>query len=105
MPRAEELCDSPDAWGFTVICDQPDPFTTRGEARWLRTLAVDHAWESVAVITIRPHLTRTRVIMERCWGGDIAYLDSGESLDPWYWAYHFLYQAAGFAKVALQRGC
>lgn len=105
MTRAAELCDSPDAWGFEVLCEQPAPFTTRGEARWMRALVDERGWDSVAVITLTPHLTRTRVIMERCWDGDIAYLDSGESLDPWYWVYHFAYQSAAFVKVALERGC
>ncbi|MDN4490675.1 ElyC/SanA/YdcF family protein [Demequina sp. SYSU T00068] len=105
MERAAELCDAPDAWGFTVLCSQPEPFTTRGEARWMRELVESYGWESVAVITIRPHLTRTRVITERCWDGDIAYIDSGESLAPWYWAYQLAYQTAGFVKVALQDGC
>ena len=103
--RAVEVCDRPDEQAFTVICDQPEPFTTRGEARWVDELAAEHAWGSVAVITIRTHLTRTRVIMTRCWDGDIVYLDSGEHLDPWYWGYQFAYQTAGFVKVGLQRGC
>ena len=105
MKRATALCDQPDTHAFTVLCDQPEPFTTRGEARWLRDLAGERAWDSVAIITIRTHLTRTRSIVARCWDGDVAYVDSGEHLDPWYWAYQFAYQSAGFAKVAWQRGC
>ncbi len=102
-PEASAVCDEPQ--DFTVYCSQPDPFTTRGEARWLRELVDAEGWESVAVITTTPHLTRTRVIMERCWDGDIAYVSSGEHLDPWYWAYHYAYQSAAFVKVWLEDGC
>ncbi len=103
--RAAELCDSAGEQPFSVLCSQPDPFTTRGEARWLRALADERGWESAAVITITPHLTRARVIMRRCWDGDIAYVDSGERLAPWYWLYHFAYQSAAFVKVSLEDGC
>ncbi|WP_062521748.1 ElyC/SanA/YdcF family protein [Demequina silvatica] len=102
-PEAAAVCDS--AQTYEVLCTEPDPFTTRGEARWLHSLVEDEGWESVAVITTTPHLTRTRVIMERCWDGDIAYLSSGEHLDPWYWAYHYAYQSAAFVKVWLEDGC
>ncbi|WP_062292811.1 ElyC/SanA/YdcF family protein [Demequina phytophila] len=101
--EAAAACDS--AQRYEVFCSEPDPFTTRGEARWLRSLVDQEGWESVAVITTTPHLTRTRVIMERCWDGDIAYLSSGEHLDPWYWAYHYAYQSAAFVKVWLEDGC
>ncbi|BDZ62056.1 hypothetical protein Lsed01_01988 [Demequina sediminis] len=101
-PLAVAACESADP---AVVCAMPEPFTTRGEARWLRDLADSHAWESAAVITVTPHITRTRVIMERCWDGDVAYLDSGERLAPHYWAYHYAYQSGAFLKVALEDGC
>ncbi|WP_156171760.1 YdcF family protein [Demequina rhizosphaerae] len=102
-PEAVDACEQPQ--DYEVHCAMPDPFTTRGEARWMTDLVVEHGWESVAVITTTPHLTRTRVIMERCWDGDIAYVSSGEHLDPWYWAYHYAYQSAAFVKVWLEDGC
>ncbi|WP_062530150.1 YdcF family protein [Demequina rhizosphaerae] len=100
---AAAACDEPQ--DFTVYCQMPDPFTTRGEARWMRDMVEHNEWDSVAVVTFSPHLTRTRVIMERCWDGDIAYLSSEEELDPWYWAYHYAYQSAAFIKVWLEDGC
>ncbi|SEJ41169.1 hypothetical protein [Demequina mangrovi] len=103
LPEASRVCDEPQ--DYAVLCSQPEPFTTRGEARWMRDLVAAEGWESVAVITVTPHLTRTRVIMERCWNGDIVYIDSQETLMPWEWAHHYLYQSAAFVKVALEDGC
>jgi len=100
---AAAACDAPR--DYPVHCEQPDPFTTRGEARWMRELIDQEGWDSVAVITVTPHLTRTRVIMERCWDGDLSYLDSGESLAPWVWAYQYLYQTLAFVKVWMEDGC
>ncbi|WP_296664626.1 YdcF family protein [Demequina sp.] len=104
LPEAADACDgAPRA--YPVHCSQPDPFTTRGEARWLSDLATEHGWDSVAVITTTPHITRTRVIMERCWDGEISYLDSGEPLGLAAWAYQYAYQSAAFVKVAWEQGC
>lgn len=104
MPAAAAACDG-EARDYPVHCSEPDPFTTRGEARWLRELVDRHGWESVAVVTATPHLTRARVIMERCWDGDISYVKAREPLSPALWAYQYLYQSAAFGKVAVERGC
>lgn len=103
--RAAQVCDAPEEQPFTVVCGEPDPFSTRGEARWIRTLIDQNGWDSVAVITFTAHLTRTRVIMERCWDGDMSYVDSGEPQNARGWVHNYLYQSAAFAKVALEQGC
>lgn len=89
----------------TVLCARPDPFTTRGEARELEAQMAEHGWDSAAVITFTPHVSRARMIMDRCATGDVSMVDSGESLDPWYWAYHYAYQSAGYAKAFILQGC
>ncbi|WP_156163913.1 YdcF family protein [Demequina maris] len=103
VPKAVETCATPQ--DYTLICGTPDPFSTRGEARWLRDLVDEHGWESVGVITVAPHVSRTRVIMKRCWDGDIAYLESDEPLWFELWVDQYLYQTGAFVKVALERGC
>ncbi|WP_169746748.1 YdcF family protein [Demequina silvatica] len=103
VPQAVEACET--SQEYTIICGTPDPFTTRGEARWLRDLQEEHGWESVGVITVAPHISRTRVIMGRCWDGDIAYFESGEPLWFELWVEQYLYQTAAFVKVAFERGC
>jgi len=105
-PAAIAACNQPQ--DYTAYCTQPDPFSTRGEARWMRDLVDQHGWESVAVITTTPHISRTRAIFERCWEGEdggIAYIESGEDLRPMYWVHQYLYQTVAFAKVAVERGC
>ncbi|MDN4475400.1 hypothetical protein QQX09_05960 [Demequina sp. SYSU T00192] len=101
--EATAVCEEPQ--DFTVYCSMPDPFTTRGEARWMRDLIEENGWDAVGVVTMAPHLTRTRVIMERCWDGDLAYLDSHETMSPFVWAYQYLYQTAALIKVGLEDGC
>ncbi|WP_062466027.1 hypothetical protein [Demequina maris] len=102
-PRAVAVCEEPQA--YTVYCHKPSPFTTRGEMRWMRELIDENGWESVAVITTRPHISRTRVITKRCWDGDVLYLAPDEDLGPLAWIYHYFYQTGAFVKVGLERGC
>ncbi|MFV0634934.1 hypothetical protein [Demequina sp.] len=89
----------------TVLCDMPDPFTTRGEARWLESEMASRGWESVNVVTFTPHVSRAKMIIERCETGEVRMVDSGESLDPWYWVYQYAYQSAAFVKAGLLTGC
>ncbi|WP_084104787.1 ElyC/SanA/YdcF family protein [Demequina sp. NBRC 110056] len=97
--------DDPATADAEVICAKPEPFTTRGEARELEREMAAHGWESAAVVTIRPHVSRARMIIERCEVGELSMVDSGESLHPWYWAYHYAYQSAGFVKAGVLSGC
>lgn len=60
----KDFCDPSPHW--KVICLVPDPYTTRGEAATLRDLAARHHWSDAVVLTDPPHVTRTRMWMDRC---------------------------------------
>jgi uncharacterized SAM-binding protein YcdF (DUF218 family) len=51
-----------------VRCFRPDPYSTRGEARW----AARQGWDSLVVVTSTYHVRRTRELFERCFDGDLA---------------------------------
>lgn len=89
----------------TVYCARPDPFTTQGEARWLRDMATDHHWDSATVITFTPHITRARLLMERCFPGEVRMLADAAPLHLGDWVYSYVYQTGAFVKVALNPGC
>lgn len=88
-----------------IHCSKPDPFTTRGEARELALQMAEHNWESSAVVTFTPHITRARMIMDRCETGGVAVVDADESIPAWFWVYSYAYQTAGFAKATILQGC
>ena len=52
-----------------VICLEPNPFTTRGEARAFAALAAERRWRSALLVTSRHHVTRARLLLERCFDG------------------------------------
>ena len=63
-PEANRVCNRPQP--FEVICFKSDPYSTRGEAQAIRRLARRHGWRSVVVVTSTHHVTRTRMLVRRC---------------------------------------
>lgn len=63
---------------YEVICRTPDPFSTRGEARVVGELADERRWRSVILVTSTYHLTRARLLLGRCFDGEI----HGIAADP-----------------------
>lgn len=49
-----------------VICVQPDPGSTYGEALALRALAAAHGWGAVTVVTSQSHVARSRWQLSAC---------------------------------------
>ncbi|MGZ8177326.1 YdcF family protein [Williamsia sp. SKLECPSW1] len=91
--------------GVRVECFAPDPSTTRGEAQHLRTVAQQRGWRSVVVVTFRPHISRARYIVERCFTGRISMAESPQSISWYYWPFAYVYQTAGYVRAWLQSGC
>ncbi|MFK4295961.1 uncharacterized SAM-binding protein YcdF (DUF218 family) [Arthrobacter sp. GAS37] len=97
---------------YRIICFNPDPFTTQGEARALKNLSEQYGWKSANVLTAQFHVTRARVIISRCYGGDLHMVAQHRSLPlvslsrpTSSWAYQYLYQTAAFVKVAIHPDC
>lgn len=60
------------AHGFRVLCVDPHPYSTRGEARMIARLARQRGWRKVDVVTSRYHVFRARILIERCYHGRLA---------------------------------
>lgn len=97
---------------YRIICFNPDPFTTQGEARALKDLSKKYSWKSANVLTAQFHVTRSRVLIGRCYTGDLHMIADRRSLplfsasNPTYsWAYQYVYQTAAFLKVAIRPDC
>jgi len=103
-PFLTEYCATPHD-KFDLICFIPDPETTKGEGRELRRLAAQFGWQTVIVVTIRPHLSRARYILEQCFDGELVMVALPDRLSLFEWAFHYVYQTAGYARAMLQPGC
>lgn len=85
---------------YPVDCETPDPFTTQGEARMLRTYADDHSVNSAVIVTSVAHITRARILMQRCFDGTLYFRDDGVTRDLDYWIEQYAYQTGAFLKAA-----
>ena len=101
----ERFCQTPQP-KLNVYCFHPDPATTQGEARQIAKLAAEHHWQSVMVVTSRYHISRARMIVKRCYPGQVIMVESHGSISPYIWAYQFAEQTGGFLKAfTINRSC
>ena len=90
--------------GVQLICFDPDPPTTRGEAEYIGRLAKKYHWASVVVVTSRSQATRARMLVERCFAGAV-YSATGP-LPMGNWPYQVVYEWAALAKALfVDRAC
>lgn len=68
-PKARRLCRQGHLGRAKVICFEPNPFSTRGEARAIGVLARKFGWTNVVVVTSTFHVTRARMLFHRCYRG------------------------------------
>jgi hypothetical protein len=57
---------------YEAICFDPETHTTRGEARYVARLAEERGWRRIVLVTTTEQATRARILLSRCWEGDIA---------------------------------
>ena len=80
-PPANRLCRG--GASFRVVCFHPNPYSTRGEARFVARMMKRHGWTSVVVVTSRYHVFRARMDFRRCVEGHVDGVGASTSLDRW----------------------
>jgi hypothetical protein len=102
-PESGYGCPRPLA-GVTLICFNPSPSTTQGEAEFVGRLARKHHWHSVAVVTITPQDSRARLRLERCFTGPVYVIATPITLTSW--PYRIAYEWGALTKaLIIQRSC
>lgn len=87
-----------------IICFDPSPSTTRGEAEFLGRLARQYRWNSVALVTSTAQDSRARLRVGRCFAGPVYVVTVPLSLSSW--PYQIAYQWGATVKAVLfQRAC
>jgi hypothetical protein len=88
----------------TLICFNPVPPTTEGEAEFVGRLARKYHWDSIVVVTITPQDSRARLRIERCFAGRVYVATAPITLTSW--PYQIAYQWAALIKAwVVQRSC
>ncbi|MGM7668528.1 hypothetical protein [Microbacterium sp. A93] len=91
--------------GATVECFAPDPVTTQGEAIVGTELARQHGVQSLGVLTFDHHIERSRMLMDRCWDGELYMYEFEPVRGKRGYVYDFVYAMAAYAKTFLTPGC
>jgi hypothetical protein len=87
-----------------VICFDPNPSTTRGEAEFAGRLARQYHWHSVVLVAVAPQDTVARLRVGRCFSGKIYVVNA--PLPASEWPYEIAYQWGSTIKaLSLQRAC
>jgi uncharacterized SAM-binding protein YcdF (DUF218 family) len=102
--KADALCHNPPT-GWTVICFVPEPDTTRGEAEHIRGLVAAQGWSTLIVVTSRYHVSRARLIVKRCFNGQLEVVAAPEDVTFVQWVYQYAYQSLGYIRAALHPRC
>ena len=90
--------------GVKLICFDPDPGNTRGEAEFAGRLAKKYHWTSVVLVTTRAQDTRARILAGRCFDGSVFAVAGSLPLGDW--PYQIAYEwGALFKAVVLYRSC
>lgn len=90
--------------GVKLICFNAVPANTQGEAEFIGLLAKEYHWTSIAVVAITPQASRARLLVERCFSGQV-YLVTAP-LTRSSWPYQIAYQWGALIKaLVIERRC
>jgi uncharacterized SAM-binding protein YcdF (DUF218 family) len=88
----------------TVICFDPSPSSTRGEAEFAGRVARRYHWRSVALVTTPDQATRARIRMQRCFHGQVYVTTTPLPRSDWPGAIGYEW-AATVKALLIQRAC
>jgi hypothetical protein len=92
--------------GIRLICFNPRPASTAGEAEYISRLARRYHWRSVALVTITPQDTRARLRVERCFAGHVYVMTTPPDPAQTNWPYQLAYQWGALIKaLVVQPSC
>ena len=87
-----------------VICFDPSPPTTRGEAEFAGRLAMRYHWSSIVLVAVPPQDTVARLRVGSCFGGKIYVINA--PLPAAQWPYEIVHEWGSTLKAFFtQRSC
>lgn len=99
----DQLCNAEQP--FPVVCFAPSPENTRGEAEAIGRLAADRGWTNLVLVTSTPHVTRARVLVERCYPGRLQVTGATPPTSAPGWAFAIAHEWGGLAEAMVERDC
>jgi uncharacterized SAM-binding protein YcdF (DUF218 family) len=101
----DRLCGDAPAQAFDVVCFRPSPENTRGEAEAIGRIAAERGWTNVVLVTSTSHVTRARLLLERCYSGELQVADATPRRDVPGWFFDIAHEWGGLAEAITASGC
>lgn len=98
-----ELCAGPST--YDVVCLRPEPDSTRTEAAATAQLARERNWRSIVVVTSKPHVTRARLLFDRCFPGSLDVVGADLPFGGAQARAVMIHEWLGLFYAAVPRGC
>jgi hypothetical protein len=87
-----------------VICFDPDPATTRGEAEFAGRLAHQYHWRAIVLVAVAPQDIVARLRVGRCFSGKIYLVNA--RMTVFEWLYEIPYEWGSTVKaLSVQQTC
>jgi hypothetical protein len=102
--EVSDYCQHPPA-EMRVECFTPHPDSTRGEAEKIRESVAENGWRKIIVVTSTYHISRARMIVKRCFDGQLLMVPANRGIGLWGWTYSYVYETSAYVKAAFQQGC
>jgi uncharacterized SAM-binding protein YcdF (DUF218 family) len=99
----DRLCGS--SQPFEVVCFIPSPETTRGEAEAIGRLADARGWKRIVLVTSNYHVTRARLLLDRCYSGTVEVAPAEPDQGPVAWIGAIVHEWGGLTDALVHRGC
>jgi uncharacterized SAM-binding protein YcdF (DUF218 family) len=99
----DRLCLEPQP--FDVLCFRPSPEDTRGEAEAIGRMARERGWSNLVLVTSTSHVTRARLLLERCYSGTLQVTGATPRADLPGWVGAIVHEWGGLAEALVRRSC
>jgi uncharacterized SAM-binding protein YcdF (DUF218 family) len=90
---------------YPVVCFTPSPENTRGEAEAIGRIAAEHGWTNLLLVTSTSHVTRARLLIERCFSGRLQMTAATPQTSAPGWAFAIAHEWGGLAEAMVDRDC
>jgi uncharacterized SAM-binding protein YcdF (DUF218 family) len=90
---------------FRVICFVPDPNNTRGEVEAVARIAKEHGWKRIVLVTSTYHVTRARLLLDRCYAGTVEVSPASPHEGVFGWLASITHEWGGLAEALVHRDC
>jgi uncharacterized SAM-binding protein YcdF (DUF218 family) len=100
----DALCRQGRLQGVQILCRRASPFSTRGEARLVASLADRRGWDELVLVTSRYHLFRAERLFRRCTDAELVLRGADEPLLENLRAVPLEWAKLGLAET-VRRGC